>query len=75
MVWISATWLAEKIIVIVFDLESGAASGKRCHSAVSEVETCAELLTHCGSGHWLFQSTDKISVEVNEQGQNIFHSI
>jgi hypothetical protein len=75
MVWISATWLAEKIIVIVFDLESGTTTGKCCHGAVSEVETCAELLAHRGRGHWLFQSTDKISVEVNEQGQNIFHSI
>ena len=75
MVWISATWPAQKIIVIVFDLESRTTTGKCCHSAVSEVEAVAELLTHRRSGHRLFQFTDKISVEVNKQGQNIFHSI
>ena len=47
---------------------SGTASGKGCHSRITEVETMTELLAYVSSGHRLFQSTDKISVEVNEQG-------
>ena len=47
-------------------LWSGTAGGKGCDSGVSKVKAVAELLTHSRSGHWLFQSADKISVEVNK---------